>query len=319
MGADQKKVRQKQKDEIIDRTAPPGEVVYEAVYAEGEHELRRTSAELALSGLAAGLSMGFSMVGEALLRTHLPEARWSPLLANFGYSVGFLIVILGRQQLFTKNTLTVILPLLHKKKIGVLGNVARLWTIVLSMNLLGAFAFACLACHTNVFSPQVPLIFLKIGRAAIQPDFSTLVWRGIVAGWLIALMVWLLPFAESARVWVIIILAYLVGLAQLPHVIAGNVENVLSNRRRRTFVSELRCVLSRPDFDWKCDRRSRPCRCRRARGVLRSGSEVEVTYDLDLRRNCRSYYRRRDDDGQSARGGGSEKGSTRLADQSSLW
>ena len=37
-------------------------------------------------------------------------------------------------------------------------------------------------------------------------------------------MVWLLPFAESARVWVIIILAYLVGLAGLPHVIAGNVE-----------------------------------------------------------------------------------------------
>lgn len=37
-------------------------------------------------------------------------------------------------------------------------------------------------------------------------------------------MVWLLPFAESARVWVIIILAYLVGLAELPHVIAGNVE-----------------------------------------------------------------------------------------------
>lgn len=224
MGVDRKKVREKQEDEIIDRTAPPGEVVYEAVYAEGEHELRRGSAELALSGLAAGLSMGFSMVGEALLRAHLPETRWSPLLTNFGYSVGFLIVILGRQQLFTKNTLTVILPLLRKRKIDMLGNVARLWAIVLSMNLVGAFAFAWMACHSNVFSPDVRLVFLKIGRAAIQPDFATLVWRGIVAGWLIALMVWLLPFAESARVWVIIILAYLVGLAQLPHVIAGNVE-----------------------------------------------------------------------------------------------
>jgi formate/nitrite transporter FocA (FNT family) len=224
MGVDKKKAKEKQEDEIIDRTAPPGEVVYEAIYSEGEHELHRSNAELALSGLAAGLSMGFSMVGEALLQVHLPETRWSPLVTNFGYSIGFLIVILGRQQLFTKNTLTVILPLLRKRQVGMLGNVARLWTIVLSMNLVGAFAFAWLACHSNIFSPDVRMAFLKIGRAAIQPDFVTLVWRGIVAGWLIALMVWLLPFAESARVSVIIILAYLVGVAQLPHVIAGSVE-----------------------------------------------------------------------------------------------
>ncbi len=65
---DRKQVKQKQEEEIIDRTSPPGEVVYEAVYAEGEHELERNNLELALSGLAAGLSMGFSMVGEALLR-----------------------------------------------------------------------------------------------------------------------------------------------------------------------------------------------------------------------------------------------------------
>ncbi len=117
-----------------------------------------------------------------------------------------------------------ILPLLRKRRVEMLGNVARLWAIVLSMNLIGAFAFAWIACHSNIFTPEVRSIFLKIGRAAIQPDFGTLLWRGIVAGWLIALMVWLLPFAESARVWVIIILAYLVGLAQLPHVIAGSVE-----------------------------------------------------------------------------------------------
>ena len=104
---------EKQEEEIIDRTAPPGEVIYRAIYAEGEHELHRSTGELAVSGLAAGSSMGFSMVGEALLRHYLPEATWTPLISKLGYSLGFLIVILGRQQLFTKNTLTVILPLLR--------------------------------------------------------------------------------------------------------------------------------------------------------------------------------------------------------------
>ena len=118
MPVDKKRVHEKQEDEIIDRTAPPGEVIYEAVYAEGEHELERNSLELAFSGLAAGLSMGFSMVTEGILQNHLPNTTWQPLITKLGYSVGFLVVILGRQQLFTKNTLTVILPLLRKKKIG---------------------------------------------------------------------------------------------------------------------------------------------------------------------------------------------------------
>jgi formate/nitrite transporter FocA (FNT family) len=105
-----------------------------------------------------------------------------------------------------------------------IGNVARLWSVVLAANLIGAFIFAWLLAHANVFDGIAQQNFAKIAQESIRPAFATLLIRGIFAGWLIALMVWLLPFAESARVWVIIILAYLVGLAGLPHIIAGNVE-----------------------------------------------------------------------------------------------
>ncbi len=215
---------EKKEGDIQSRTAPPGDVVYHAIYREGEHELTRNSSALALSGLAAGLSMGFSLVSEALLKVHLPAASWASLITKFGYSMGFLIVILGRQQLFTKNTLTVILPLLKKGNIALLRNVARLWIIVLVANLIGAFAFAFLLSHTNLFENNVQETFSEIASTAIQPGFGTVLLRAILSGWLIALMVWLLPFAESARIWVIIIIAYLVGLAGLPHVIAGSVE-----------------------------------------------------------------------------------------------
>jgi formate/nitrite transporter FocA (FNT family) len=75
-----------------------------------------------------------------------------------------------------------------------------------------------------VFDPEVPMAFAELGRKALEPGFGTIVLRAIFAGWLIALMVWLLPFAESARVLVIIILTYLVGIANFSHVIAGSVE-----------------------------------------------------------------------------------------------
>ena len=214
----------KKEEEIIDRTSPPGEVVYHAIYREGEHELERGMAALGLSGFAAGLSMGFSLATEALLRVHLPDAPWTPLIAKLGYAVGFLIVILGRQQLFTKNTLTVILPLLRKPEASLLGKVAMLWLVVLVSNLAGAFLFAWLLSHTSLFEENVRAMFAQLGTAAIAPSFGLLVLRGIVAGWLIALMIWLLPFAESARLWVIIIIAYVVGIAELPHIIAGSVE-----------------------------------------------------------------------------------------------
>ncbi|MFL6516051.1 MAG: formate/nitrite transporter family protein [Chthoniobacterales bacterium] len=216
--------RKKTEEEIVQRTAPPGEVVYHAIYREGEHELKRKTGELAFSGLAAGLSMGFSLVAEALLQERLPDTPWRPLVAKLGYSVGFLIVILGRQQLFTKNTLTVILPVLREKKLSTVGTVGKLWATVFLMNLIGAFAFAWLAARSPAFPEEARAEFLKVAQTAIHPGFGELFARGIVAGWLIALMVWLLPFAESAHIWVIIILAYLIGIAELPHIIAGSVE-----------------------------------------------------------------------------------------------
>jgi formate/nitrite transporter FocA (FNT family) len=73
-------------EEVAERTAPPGDIIYQAIYEEGEHELTRSNSELALSGLAAGLSMGFSLVSEALLRAHLPQAPWTNLVTKFGYS-----------------------------------------------------------------------------------------------------------------------------------------------------------------------------------------------------------------------------------------
>src|SRR3569623_713904 len=93
-------------EEVEERSSPRGKIVYVAILKEGEDERERPSSALVWSGLAAGLSMGFSFLGVGLLRARLPHATWVPLVASFGYYLGFLFVILGRQQLFTENTLT---------------------------------------------------------------------------------------------------------------------------------------------------------------------------------------------------------------------
>lgn len=210
--------------EAEERSSVTVRVVHEAVRREGEDELQRSAQALGWSGLAAGLSIGFSFITEGLLRSHIPDAPWRPLIAKFGYSVGFVLVVLGRQQLFTENTLTPILPLLHRKNLATLARVLRLWAVVLVANLAGALVIAWVLGNTEAFRPEVRQALREIAQESAGVSFGVAALRGVFAGWLIAFMVWLLPFAESARVAVIVGITWLVGVGGFPHIIAGSAE-----------------------------------------------------------------------------------------------
>src|SRR3954449_6104695 len=118
-----------QKEEVESQSRPNAALIHETIRAEGVSELERTAAALVLSGLAAGLSMGFSLVVQGELHANLPAGSARVLLSPLGYTIGFLIVVLGRQQLFTENTLTPTLPLLHTRDPPAFGNVLRLCSL----------------------------------------------------------------------------------------------------------------------------------------------------------------------------------------------
>ncbi len=214
------------KVEIAARTAVSAFIVSEAIRLEGEEELRRPPEALAFSGLAAGLSMGFSFVSEGALNYYLPNAQWAPLLIKLGYPVGFLIVILGRQQLFTETTVTVVFPLFTRRSFALLLHVLRFWGIVLATNLLGALAFAWILGATDVYGEGVKAQLAQLAQATLVGDFWSVVLRGIGAGWLIATVVWLMPASGTMRLGVIVIITYVVALANLSHIIAGSVETL---------------------------------------------------------------------------------------------
>lgn len=223
-GEGQPKLSEQERKDVERRSAPRTEVVYEAVREEGEGELRRSPSALAWDGLAAGLTMGFSLVAEGLLRSRLPDTEWRPLVSKLGYSVGFLIIVLGRHQLFTENTLTAVLPFLQRKDAQTLSRVLRLWVVVLAANMLGAFLFAFTISRTELFEPNVREAFREIGVEALKNWWALTLLKGVFAGWLIAMMVWMLPASESARFFVVIVMTYLVALGGFAHIIAGAVE-----------------------------------------------------------------------------------------------
>jgi formate-nitrite transporter family protein len=209
-------------EEADDRSSTSAKVVHEAIRLEGTEELERPSTSIAWSGLAAGLTMGCSMLGDGLLRAMLPDAPWRELVTAFGYSLGFLFVTMGRQQLFTETTLTVMLPVLHQTH-G-FGDVARYWSIVFVANIVGTIIFAAAATIPGLFTPDAVHQFTQLGSKAVEPGFLGVLIKGVFAGWLIALMVWLMPAAASARFFVIIAVTWLISVAKFSHVIAGAAE-----------------------------------------------------------------------------------------------
>ena len=209
----------------IGPTPPSALLIHEIIRDEGEEELERSTKALIWSATGAGLSMGFSFLTMGFIKSGLPDAPWSKLVTGFGYTLGFLIVVLGRQQLFTESTLTAVLPLLTRRDRKTFVCVARLWFFVLVSNLVGTFAFAWLISRAGLFDDDVVRALHALAAEAVKDEFVPMMIKAILAGWLIALMVWLIPGAGQARLWLIVIVTYVVSIAHFSHIIAGSVES----------------------------------------------------------------------------------------------
>lgn len=238
-GHDERGLTEEEADVAEERHRLRAPVIYEIVRSEGEEELKRPVASLWWSGVAAGLAIGFSLVAQAALHYHLPDTSWRPLVAGLGYPVGFIIVILARQQLFTENTITPILPLVADFSRANLVCVARMWGVVFAANMVGTFCFALFNTVLPGVDPALQGAMLELSREAMQDGWTAMLVGSIGAGFLIASVVWLIPSAEGAKLLVILILTYLIEIAGFHHVVAGSIDGFLVMLAGEIGVGEL--------------------------------------------------------------------------------
>ncbi|APE41981.1 transporter (formate/nitrite transporter family protein) [Sulfitobacter alexandrii] len=199
-------------------------MIYEVIRRDGEEELARTKRSLIWSGIAAGMLISLSVLGEAIFRAHLPDTSWRPLLENLGYSLGFLAVIMGRMQLFTENTITTVLPIMQERSVYSLLSMTRLWIIVLTANVVGAFAAAALFEFTSAIPEETFAAIISLSEHATGMGASQSFWRAIPAGVIVALIVWMLPQADEAAFFLILTFTWLIAAGDFTHIVAGSVE-----------------------------------------------------------------------------------------------
>lgn len=223
----------KKKDEsheaelIEERSGLRAPVIYEVVRHRGDEEMARPAISLWWSGVAAGLSISFCLLGQSILQLNLPQETWTPLVSSLGYAIGFLMVVLGRQQLFTETTITAVLPVMADFSLANLGRMLRMWAIVWLANTAGTLGAALFCSLTPVIEPELLATMVDVSGRMIENGWIEMFFKAISAGFLIAAMVWLMPSAEAAQFWVIALITSLIAAGGFVHIVAGSVEAFL--------------------------------------------------------------------------------------------
>ena len=186
--------------------------------------MERDAMALLWSAIAAGLSMGASLLAKGIFHVQLDGVPGSFLLENLGYTFGFIIVIMARQQLFTENTVTAVLPVMQKPTLGNVGLLMRLWGVVLLGNIIGTGIAAWAFEYMPIFDEPTRDAFTKIGMDVMKNTPTEMFANAIISGWLIATMVWMFPSAGAAKIVVIILMTWLIALGDTTHIVVGSVE-----------------------------------------------------------------------------------------------
>lgn len=213
-----------EQEEAEERAAPPARVVHAAVAEQGEDELNRPVRSLFWSGLAAGFAIMTSVAVSGALHRYLPDTEWREAIVALGYPVGFLIVILGRLQLFTEHTMVAILPFAKRPTAAGAVQVARLWSIVFVANIVGAAAAAALVVFGRVQSPEQLDGMIAVSAKLLDRAALDTMLQAIPAGFLIASIAWIRSAIESDDFWVVLAITYAIALCGFAHVIAGAAE-----------------------------------------------------------------------------------------------
>lgn len=201
--------------------------LHRAVREAGESELDRPAGALFWSALAAGVAIHSSLIAEGALHAALPEAPWRSLIAALGYPVGFLVVILGRMQLFTESTITAMLPLVTKPSRWALQRTVRLWVIVLVANLIGTALAAGMVAGGALGDAEIRHAMIEVSARILELGGWQTFVNAIPAGFLIAVVAWILPNGRTQAFWIILAITYVIAIAGFSHSIVGADETFL--------------------------------------------------------------------------------------------
>jgi len=191
-------------------------------------EIDRPPMAVFVSGFAAGLNVSFGALFMGMALTFgapFDSVLVRQLLLGGVSTIGFLFVILGQTELFTAHTTMAILPLLDGR--ATVGDVTQLWTTVYVSNLLGCGGFSLLIAALGPALGIVdPVVYGRLAANLVPYDGATILLSGVVAGWLMGLVTWLVAASRDtvSRILTVVLVTGGIGFAPFHHALLGTTE-----------------------------------------------------------------------------------------------
>jgi formate-nitrite transporter family protein len=220
-----------------DSTRRSAHEIFEQAVKNAREELSRPTLAMLFSGFAGGIGMGLTGLSVALALSYLGNSPTAHFISFCFYPIGFIVVIIGRAQLFTENTLFPIVLVLdeHDHVLATL----KLWGVVFVSNVAGAVFFGWLLMKTGALPTNFADALAGLGTEAVQGHFTLIFAKGVIGGWLIALVAWMVTashwtIGQLAITWM---LTFIVGAGHFSHCIASSAEIVAAIMSGHTHFS----------------------------------------------------------------------------------
>jgi len=213
----------------IDAAEPrkPAIRILEQEITEGLETIQRSTLGLLMVGLSGGLDVGLSvlLIAVTLTRVDTLNPLMTDLLVANMYSIGFIIVILGRSELFTELTTLAVMPFLNRQT--TIAGLGRLWGLIYVSNLVGGTIIATLI---TILGPALgivdPSVFPEMALLLVDHPWWVIVLSGLLAGWMMGLVSWLVAASRDtiSQIVIIWLVTTAIGFAHLHHSIVGSIE-----------------------------------------------------------------------------------------------
>ncbi len=213
------------------KEAPEAPEIAASIQKSAAKQARARPLEVLLSAVVGGLDVGFAPLSFAFVASHLIASvgqNVAFLIGALVYPSGFIFVVLGRSRLFTESTLTPVVAVFSGA--SNLRWLARQWALVIGGNLLGALAFAAIIAYSGPLAERYGPILVTSTHELLAFSFGAAFLSGVLAGWVMALLTWLLAVADTtlSRIAFVWLATFVIGAAPLHHSISGAAEVLLT-------------------------------------------------------------------------------------------
>lgn len=198
--------------------------IWEESVEEGERRLSRSVAGLISTGAVGGLDVMLGIVGltvvSGALAAVMPEET-AHVFGSLAFGIGFVLLIVGRSELFTENFLVPITTVIRGSKRA--RSVLRLWGGTLVGNLAMLVGLAALLSQAGLMPPSSLDAASAVAETFAERDFLAALFSAIVAGSLMTLLTWLAHAAESdsARIVIAFLVGFLLAAPSLNHAVVS--------------------------------------------------------------------------------------------------